>query len=207
MKFLLTFLFICSPLFCFDASAQEKEDFRSGAVKMGCGYLLVWNAPGNYYTLKIDGNDVRQTSTEQIQFSVDGIFLQVVTPTIKSFLKDRANLDAKAILAAHRDWEANFLEGEYKAKLKIESFPQKLATGEEALLWQFDLPKSAGGNVKKQTYLTLVKGEHILMLGSVVTDKISEKASHNLLLLTALGLKANDKPTDLGKIQALLKDK
>ena len=81
-----------------------------------------------------------------------------------------------------------------------------MATSEEALLWQFDLPKSAGGNVKKQTYLTLVKGEHIFMLGSIVTDKISEKSSHRLLLLTALGLKASDKPTDLGKLQALLKD-
>ena len=207
MKFLLTFLFIFSPLFCLSAAAQEKSDFRSGAVKMECGYLLVWNAPGNYYTLRIEGNDVRQTSTEQIQFSVDGVFLQVVTPTIKSFLKDREKLDAKTILAAHRDWEANYLEGEYKEKLKIESFPQKLANGEEALLWQFDLPKSAGGNVKKQTYLTLVKGDHILMLGSAVTDKISEKSSHRLLLLTALGLKASDNPTDLGKIQSLLKDK
>lgn len=205
MKFLLTFLLI--SLFCFDALAQEKEDFPSGAVKMGCGYLLVWNELGNYYTLKIDGSDVRQTSTQQIQFSVDGVFLQVITPTIKSFLKDREKLDAKAILAAHRDWEANYLEGEYKEKLKIESFPQKLANGQEALLWQFDLPKSAGGNVKKQTYLTLVKGEHIFMLGSIVTDKIMEKASHNLLLLTALGLKASDKPTDLSQIQSLLKDK
>ncbi len=206
MKFLLTLLFICLPIFCVNAFAQEKEDFRSGAVKMGCGYLLVWNAPGNYYTLKIDGSDVRQTSTQQIQFSVDGVFLQVVTPTIKSFLKDREKLDPKAILAAHRDWEAEFLEGEYKEKLKIESFPQKLANGEEALLWQFDLPKSAGGKVKKQTYLTLVKGDNIFMLGSIVTDKISERSSHRLLLLTALGLKASDKPTDLGKIQALLKD-
>jgi hypothetical protein len=207
IKALLTILFICLPLFCINTSAQEKEDFPSGAVKMDCGYLLVWNEAGNYYTLKIDGSDVRQTSTEQIQFSVDGVFLQVVTPTIKSFLKDRGKLDAKGILAAHRDWEANFLEGEYKEKLKIESFPQKMANGEEALLWQFDVPKSAGGNVKKQTYLTLVKGEYILMLGSIVTDKISENSSRRLLQLTALGLQRSDKPTDLGKIQALLKNK
>ncbi len=206
MKLLVTMLFICTPLFCLNASAQEKEDFSNGAIKMEYGYLLVWNTPGNYYTLRIDGDDVRQISTEQIHFSVDGVFLQVVTPKIKSFLKDPEKLDAKAILAAHQDWETNYMEGEYKEKLRIESFPQKLANGEVALLWQFEVPKSAGGNVKKQSYLTLVKGEHIFMLGSVVTDTISERASHRLLLLTALGLRPSDKPTDLGKIQALVKD-
>jgi hypothetical protein len=140
-----------------------------------------------------------------IQFSVDGIFLQVLTPTVKSFLKDKPISDARAILAAHRDWEAAYLEGEYKSKLTIESFPQKLANGEEALLWQFDVPASAKSNVKKQTYLTVVKGDHLLALGSVVTDSISAKSSHRLLLLTALSLRSNSQPTDLAKIQELLK--
>lgn len=206
MRFLLILSFIILPLFCLNSAAQEKEDFRSGAVKTSCGYLLVWNQPDNYYTLDIKGDNVSQTSTEQVQFTVDGKFLQVVTPTIKSFLKESQKTDAKSILAAHRDWETDFLSGEYKEKLKVESFPQKLANGEEALIWQFDLPKSAKGNVRKQTYLTLVKGDYIFMLGSIVTDTISEKESHRLLLLTALGLKASDKPTDLAKIQALYKD-
>lgn len=205
MKFILTLLFIFSPLLCSNAPAQDKEDLRSGAIKTSCGYLLVWNETGNYYTLQVTGADVRQTSTEQIQFSVDGAFLQVVTPEIKNFLKDRQKLDTKAILTAHRDWEANFLNEQYKEKVKVESFPQKLANGEEALLWQIDVPKSAKSNVKKQTYLTLVKGERIFMLGSIVTDNFSEKASHRLLLLTALGLKTSDKPTNLAKIQELLK--
>jgi len=51
----------------------------------------------------------------------------------------------------------------------------------------------------------MTKGDRIFMLGSIVTDRISEKASHNLLLLTALGLKASDRPTDLAKIQELLR--
>lgn len=205
MSVLVTLLIIFSSLPCSSALAQVQEDFRSGAVKTECGYLLVWNESGNYYTLQINGKEVRQTSTKQVQFSVDGIFLQLVTPTIKSFLKDTQRVDAKTILAAHRDWEAAFLETEYKEKLKVESFPQKLATGEDALLWQIDVPASAKSNVTKQTYLAFVKGDHVFMLGSIVTDKIPEKASHRLLLLTALGLKISDKPTDLGRIQELLK--
>ncbi len=203
IKLVLALLF--ATILCTNVPAQEKEDFRSGAIKTSCGYMLVWNAPGNYYTLQVSGKDVRQTSTEQIQFNVDGIFLQVVTPTVKSFLKDAQNLDAKAILAAHRDWEANYLEGEYGEKLKVESFPQKLANGQEALLWQFALPASAGGNVLKQTYLAVLKGDHVVMFGSIVTKEITEKASHRLLLLTAMGLRASENPTDLSKMQALLK--
>lgn len=198
IKFTLFLLFV--SLFCLTVSAQEKE-LPSGAIKSVCGYLVVWNEPGNFYTLKVDGNDVRQLPTEQIQFNVDGMPLQVVTPTIKSFLKDREKADAKAVLAAHRDWEAKYLEGQYKEKLKIESFPQKLPNGEEALLWQIDVPKSAKSNVKKQTYLTTVKGDHIFMLSSIVSDKISEKLSHKLLFVTILGLKAGDKPMDLEIIQ------
>ena len=188
---------------CFNVSAQDDE-LPSGAIKMICGYLLVWNEEGNYYTLKIDGTNVQQISDEKIHFNVDGMFLQVVTPTIKSFLKDRKKLDAKAILAAYRDWEVNYLEGEYKSKLKVESFPQKLANGDDALLWQIEIPASVKTNVKKQTYLTVVKGDHIFMLGSNVTDKISEKLSHKLLLMTIMGLKVNDRPTDLEVIQKYL---
>ncbi|MBS1793213.1 MAG: hypothetical protein JSS81_05135 [Acidobacteria bacterium] len=205
LAFALSLIFL--PIFCGAAAAQQKEDFPSGALRTDCGYLLVWNEPGNYYTLAIPGSDVRQTSTEQIQFSVDGVFLQVVTPKIASFLKDRKNLDAKSVLAAHRDWEASFMESEYKEKLKIESFPQKLPGGEDALLWQFDVPASAKSNVKKQTYLAVVKGDYILLLGSIVTEKITEKASHRLLLLTALSLRASDRPTDLMKIQEIFKMK
>jgi len=192
-------------LLCQGASAQQKEDFRSGGVKLACGYLLVWNEEGNNYTLRIDGADVRQISTEDIRFSVDGIFLQVFTPTVKSFLKDKPITDARAILAAHRDWEAAYLEGEYKSKLAVESFPQKLANGEEALVWQVDVSASANSDVKKQTYLTVVKGDRLLALGSVVTDSISVTSSHRLLLVTALSLRSSSQPTDLAKIQQLLK--
>lgn len=204
MKLVITLLLILSPLYCLDAVAQE--DVRSGVIKTSCGFLLAWNEPNNYYTLDIKGTDVRQTSNEQIHFSVDGAFLQVITPAMKNFLKDQQKPETKTILTMHRDWETNFLESQYKEKLKVESFPQKLANGEEALLWQIEVPKSAKSNVKKQTYLTLVKGEHIFMLGSAVTATISEKASHRLLLLTALSLKASDKPTSLAKIQELYKD-
>lgn len=185
------------------APANQQEDYRSGAIKTSSGFLLVWNQPNNYYILEIKGKDVRQTSTDRKVFSVDGMFLQVVDAPIENFLQaaKRQGLDDKAILEAHRDWEAKFLDGEYKAKLKIESSSQKLTSGKEALLWAASVPETVKTNVKKQVYLTLVKGDYVLMLGGAVTDTTGDSAVRQLLLNTIETLKTSDKPTDLQKLR------
>jgi hypothetical protein len=183
--------------------AGQQEDYGSGAIKTQYGFLLVWNAPNNYYMLEIKGKNVRQISTERVQFRVDGMFLQILTASTKDFLKDaqRQKLDDRAILEAHRDWEVKFMEGEYKEKLKVESSWHKLSNGKAALAWQIIVPESARSNVKKQTSLTLVKGDYVLMLGGIVTDTIEESASRQLLLDIAETLKPSDKPIDLRKLQ------
>ena len=182
---------------------DPKEDLRSGTIKTLSGYLLVWNQRNNYYILEIKGKDVRQTSTERKFFSVDGMFLQIVDAPIDNVVEavKRTSLDDKAILEAHRDWEAKYLAEEYKAKLEITSSWQKLSNGKDALLWGATLPETAKGNVKKQVYLTMVKGDYILMLGGAVTDTIGENATQQLLLTTIETLKTSDKPTDLQKLR------
>ena len=190
-------------------SANQQGDYRSGAIKSSSGYLLVWNQPNNYYILEIKGKDVRQTSTERKVFSIDGMFLQIVDAPIENFLQaaQRQKLDDKAILDTHRDWEVKFLESEYKAKLEIESSWQKLTNGKDALLWLASVPETAKTNVKKQMYLTLVKGDQVLMLGGAVTGTTEENAARQLLLNTIETLKTSDKPTDLQKLRdATLKE-
>ena len=182
---------------------NQQGDYRSGAIKSSNGYLLVWNQPNNYYILEIKGKDVRQTSTERKFFSVDGMFLQIVDAPVKDIIQaaNGQKLADKSILEAHRDWELKFLETEYKEKLKTESSWQKLASGKDALLWQFGVPETAKGNVRKQVYLSLVQGDYVLMLGGAVTDTIEETATRQLLLNTIETLKTSDKPTDLQKLR------
>ena len=184
-------------------SDNQQEDYRSGAIKSSRGYLVVWNQPNNYYVLEIKGKDVRQTSTERKFFSVDGMFLQIVDVPIADVLQtaNRQKPEDKAILEAHRDWEAKFLEGEYKEKLKIESSWQKLSNGKDALLWQASVPESIKTNVKKQVYLSVVQGDYVLMLGGVVTDTIEESATQQLLRTTIETSKTSNKPTDLQKLR------
>jgi len=190
-----------------NALPGNQPDYRSGAIKLASGYLLVWNQPNNYYVLEIKGKDVRQASTDRKFFNVDGMFLQIVDASISDFLEpaNRKNLDDKAILEAHREWETKFMESEYKVKLKIESSWKNLPNGKDALLWQADVSHSAIGNVKKQVYLSVVQGDFVLLLGGAVTDKIEESATHQLLLSTLETLKTSDKPTDLQKLQEAIR--
>jgi len=183
--------------------AEQQEDYSSGAIKTKYGYLLVWNAPNNHYMMEIKGKNVRQVSTARVQFSVDGMFLQILTAPIKNFIEDstRQKLDDRAVLESHRDWEVKFMEGDYKEKLKVESLWQKLSNGKDTLAWGIQVPESARSNVKKQLSLTLVKGDYVLMLGGVVTDTIEENTSRQLLLNTIETLKVSDKPIDLRKLQ------
>lgn len=187
--------------------AEPQEDYSSGAIKTANGFLLVWNQKNNYYTLEIKGKNVRQTSTERIFFNVDGMFLQINSVHTSNFLKDanKQKVDDKTILATHMDWEAKYMEGEYKEKLKVESSWQKLGNGKDALLWQINVPPSAKGNVKKQIYLTVMKGDYVLMLGGVETDKVEESATKELLLNTVATLKVSDKPIDLRKLQEAIR--
>ncbi len=183
--------------------ANPQEDYRSGTIKSASGYLLVWNQPKNYYVLEIKGKDVRQTSTDRKLFNVDGMFLQIIDAPIENVIQaeKRQNLDDKAILEAHRDWEAKFMEGEYKTKLEVASSWRKLTNGKDALLWQVSVPESARSNVRKQVYLTMVQGDYVLMLGGAVTGTTEESATQQLLLSTIETLKTSDKPTDLQKLR------
>ncbi len=187
--------------------ANSQEDYSSGAIKTASGFLLVWNEKNNYYTLEIKGKNVRQTSTERIFFSVDGMFLQINSVHTSNFLKDanKQKVDDKTILAIHMDWEANYMEGVYKEKLKAESSWQRLGNGKDALLWQINVPPSAGSKVKKQIYLTVMKGDYVLMLGGVVTETVEESATQQLLLDTVATLKISDKPIDLRKLQEAIR--
>jgi hypothetical protein len=185
--------------------AGGQNDFESGAIKTDYGFLLVWNATNNHYMIEITGKEVRQTSTERVQFNVDGMFLQILTAPISDFIQFKSENDqakaGRAILEAHRDWEVKFMEGDYKEKLKVESSWQKLSNGKDALVWAIAVPESSHSNVKKQLSLTLVKGDFVLMLGSVVTETIAENVSRQMLMNTAETLKTSDQPIDLRQLQ------
>ena len=98
------------------AFAIHGQDEQSGMVKTANGILVVWNEPGNYYTIEIKGKSITPADQPKL-FRVDGKFFQIQTAEKKDFLKSGKSSDDKSILAAHRDWERDYISGLLKREL------------------------------------------------------------------------------------------
>ena len=189
----------CVVLFFIVGISAQTED--SGMIKTAKGILIVWNEPGNYFTIEIKSEKITPFE-EPMRFQVDGKFLQIVTTEKKSFLKNPNDktLDDKAILAAHRDWERDYIAGVLKTELKVDSEAIKLPGGQDALGWSYKMPKVADAqSAKRQLYVTVVKRDHVLVLNSALTDEGAARETKELLLQTLLTLKPSDKPLSLQK--------
>jgi hypothetical protein len=182
---------------------STQNDLPVNAIKTIDGYLLVWNRPDLHFTVLIKGQDIKPLNdTEHVFFNVDGMVFQIQLASVSEFAPDakEKKLDDMAILAAHRDWESKFIEGLLSSKLKVESFNTKLSNGGEASLWQYDMPKGMNAEARRQLYLSVVSGDYVVLLNSVVTTAISEEAARKFLLDTMATLKFSPTPIDVKKL-------
>jgi hypothetical protein len=180
-----------------------QNDLPVNAIKTIDGYLLVWNRPDLHFTVLIKGKDIKPLNdTEHVFFNVDGMVFQIQLASVSEFAPDakEKKLDDRAILAAHRDWESKFIEGLLSSKLKVESFNVKLSNGGEASLWQYDMPEGMNAEARKQLYLSVVSGDYVVLLNSVVTTAISEETARKFLLDTMSTLKFSSTPIDVKKL-------
>jgi len=195
----LPILLCCLILAASCAFAQESE--QSGMIKTAKGVLVVWNEPGNYFTVEIKGNSIIPAE-QPLLFQVDGKFFQIRTAEKKAFLKNPndKSLDDKTILAAHRDWEGDYISGMLRTKLKVDSAWLKLANNTDALAWSYNMPGVRDDqSAKRQLYLAIVKRDHVFLLNSAVTGNDNEKEIQQLLLDTMNTMLSSDKPLSLQK--------
>ena len=184
-----------------DVSLQQEDGWV--AIKTDEGILFVWNVRGLYFSLSIKGKEIKPLEDpDHIFFSIDSRVLQIQTAAIKNFAPDakEKKLDDKAILAAHRDWEAKYIEGLLHSKLAVRTFNTKLSNGSNALMWQFDMPQGMNAESQKQLYLTLVAKDYVLMLNSEATATMSDAGGRKFLLDTIATLKISPTPIDVKKL-------
>ena len=185
------------------AEVTPQQEDGWAAIKTDEGLLFVWNLNGLYFTLAIKGKEVKPINDpDHIFFNVDGRILQIQLASIKDFAPDakQKKLDDKLILAAHRDWEANFIEGLLKSKLRVQTFNAKLSNGGAALMWQYDMPEGMNAEWKKQLYVTAVKKDHVLMLNSTATAAISDADGRKFLMDTIATFKPSTTPIDVKQL-------
>jgi hypothetical protein len=184
------------------------QDDGWAAIKIDEGILFVWNARDLYLTLLIKGKEIKPLNNpEHIFFTVDGKVLQIQLVLINNFAPNakEKKLDHRSILAAHRDWEAKFIENLVNSKLKVQIFNARLSNGSDASMWQFDMPEGMNAQAKKQLYLTLVSKDYVLMLNSEATDSFSDGEGRKFLLETIGTLKFSPAPIDVKKLSDSLR--
>ncbi|MEO6050262.1 MAG: hypothetical protein ABIP78_02885 [Pyrinomonadaceae bacterium] len=182
--------------------AQGAE--QSGMIKTANGILVVWNEPGNYYTIEIKGEKILPVEGHSLWFTVDGKFFQIVTAMKKEISVDlnKKDLDDKAILTAHRDWESDYISKTITAKIKVDSAWLKLSNGMDALAWSYEMPHVAEKQTARiQLYLSVSKRDRVFALNSVVEVENNEKAIRQFLVDTMNTLKPSDKPLSLEKVR------
>ena len=184
------------------AMRPQQEDGWT-AIKTDEGILFVWNQPGLSFSILLKGKEIKPLNDpEHIFFSVDGRILQIQLAGIINFAPDakEKKLDDKAILAAHRDWEAKYIEDLIHSKLTVRTFNTKLSNGGDAMMWQFDMPKEMNAEAQKQLYLTLVAKDYVLLLNSESTASIQDADGRKFLLDTIATLKISATPIDVKKL-------
>jgi hypothetical protein len=174
------------------AFAPQAAVAAERVIQTEHGFRVVSDGPGDAFTLEIVGDAVQQKlDLAPLFFTVDKMVLQIVAPEIKDFLqpRKRKKMDDQAVLAAHRDFEAAYLEEANQFRPGVESSWKKLDNGRDALLWTFKMPAGHTQNVTEQIYLTTLAGDRVLMLVTPLTEHVDRDASIQLLLRTASTLK------------------
>lgn len=175
---------------------SQDENVR-GVIRTANGYMVVWNQPDNNFTLEVKGTKFEQVPNKNLAFLVDDKFLEIVTADTKDILAESGNKkigDDKEMLTVHREWETQYLEKSTNSKLPVDSEFITVAKNRSALLWSFAMPKSAGGEVERQFFLTLRNGGSIIVLNGASTKAISAETVRNLLIETASTINIRKKP-------------
>jgi hypothetical protein len=177
--------------------SNGQDEHVRGAVATKTGLLIVWNEPQNNFTIQIRGKAVERVQNKNLAFLIDGKFIQIVTAFNKDFLggaQSEQKLDEKAILLAHRDWESKYLRETVGEKLTVDSEEISLSDGKPALLWSFLTPEKDREKVKRQVFLTVCKGESVLVLNGAETSEIDRETVRRFLLETIATLKIRKGP-------------
>ena len=185
----------------FSASFQQEDGWA--LIKTDDGALFVWNVHELHFTVAIKGKNTKQVNDPDHTFlEVDGRILQVQAAEIREFAPDakEKKLDDKAVLAAHREWESKYLEGLLKSELSLRSFSVNMSALGPASLWAFDMPEGMSTEVKTQLYVTVVRGDYVVMLNCEATSTTSEVEVRKFLLDTMATLKTSAEPIDVKKL-------
>jgi hypothetical protein len=185
----------------YDISFQQEDGWA--LITTEDGVLFVWNIQKLHFTVAIKGKDIKRVDDpDHIFLAVDGKILQIQAAEIRNFAPDAKakKLDDKAVLAAHREWESKYIGELLKSKLTLHSFSVNMSALGAASLWEFDMPAGMNAEVKTQVYMTVVRGDYVVLLNCEATTTTPEVEVRKFLLDTMATLNTSDIPIDVQKL-------
>jgi hypothetical protein len=177
-------------------------------IKTEDGVLFVWNVKELHFTVAVKGKDIKRVNDpDHIFLAVDGKMLQIQAAEIRDFAPNakEKKLDDKAVLAAHREWESKYIGELLKSKLTLHSFSVNMSDLGAASLWEYDMPTGMNAELKTQVYITVVRGDYVVLLNCEATTTSPEVEVRKFLLDTMATLKTSSESIDVQKLSQTIR--
>lgn len=165
-------------------------NYRSGSIRVDNGFIQVFNEQESFFMVEIKGNDVSPRRNNDITYAVDGKLLQLFNTAVVNFYAEAPGSIAETeLLQKFVDFESAYIREMTKAEIEVQSELRKTKEGKDYIYWQFVSPSSKDKEQKPRTvqqehYVSMVCGQRILSLYSVVTN--SDEPQEIQLLLKRL---------------------
>lgn len=151
-------------------SSTPMGSVPSGAVAVGCGFLLVDNDAHPPFSVLLKGRDVRQAPTAgELVFVLDGVLVEVTTTTAEEVGVPGSR--GTALLEAHKEWELDHLRRtkEWPGLKAAGGGPLDIGAAQaEALMWGVDFPAEVevmGQMANRLAFVTAAIDDSVLVLG------------------------------------------
>jgi len=102
--------------------------------------IFVYNYPGNYFYLQLNGADKRKTDNENI-FVIDNKVIQIKTLHKDKFIKNtNQDLAFQDFIKTYTNWEKNYLEETFSFNINSKIEFLKSSKGQDIAFWTYDMP-------------------------------------------------------------------
>ncbi|MGD0583650.1 MAG: hypothetical protein ABR974_12000 [Bacteroidales bacterium] len=126
-------LFIASFLF-------SLATFCQGLIGMPTSLIIVYNYPGNYFYIRLEGTDKRKTDQSTV-FLLDNRPVQVLAINKNTFLTDTIKHSSpEEIIKTYIKWESDYIKKTFNFDISNKTEALKTVTGADVVFWAYDMP-------------------------------------------------------------------
>jgi len=194
----------------FDNGTLIKDlNYRSGNINWPGGYTQVFNGKNSFYTVDLTGDNVYpRTSTSEIIYNVDFLYLQLLNSPVSLFQKT-APTDASKTLKNFVSYESDYITEKSGQQIEVSSEVGKTKNNIPYVYWHFkktpkDTANITSRSVIEEHYVSLLCQEEVLSLYGLVT-KVNDPADvKKMLLRIADGVKTSDERIELNALNKQL---